>query len=191
MTAVADLRRGQVLAAAAGLVAEGGLEAMTFGALEKRLPFTRGVITWHFADKAALLACVLEAAVATIDAEMVVDPLDAFADQIREVLESKIHSFLRHTEATRVVVAFLSGGGEVAPMFQRWRRQAAGLARAAKADGEAPRALDEEAFGALLVGLVIGVVVQVQYAGLVAVGPAVELAVQSAISAAIQDTRPS
>ena len=34
-----------------GLVAEQGLDALTFGALEDRLAFTRGVITYHFAEQ--------------------------------------------------------------------------------------------------------------------------------------------
>jgi hypothetical protein len=97
---------------------------------------------------------------------------------------SKIHGFLRHGEATRVMVAFWSTGGDVGALFQRWRRQAAALGRAAKERGEAPTTLDPDAFATLLVGVVIGVVVQAQYAGPIDVGPAVDMAVAGAIGAA-------
>jgi AcrR family transcriptional regulator len=187
-SAVGDLRRSQVIAAAGALVAEGGLEALTFGALEKELPFTRGVITWHFADKAALLAAVLDHALAEIDRETAaeVDAHARFDAQIRAVIQSKVDGFLRRSEATRVMMAFWSGGGsgEIAPLFQRWRRQGAGLARAAIDRGEARGDLDPEAFGAILVGLVIGVVVQAQYAGPIDHGAAVALAVDAAVGAA-------
>src|SRR5205814_9753674 len=46
-----DLRRAQIVAAAREIVAGDGLESLTIGALEKRLGFSRGVITYHFRDK--------------------------------------------------------------------------------------------------------------------------------------------
>ena len=45
VTTVRDLRRTQILAEARSIVAQEGLAALTIGTLEKRLPFSRGVIT--------------------------------------------------------------------------------------------------------------------------------------------------
>src|ERR1700722_2409301 len=67
---VRDLRRGQILTAARRLVAEHGLEALTIGALEDRLAFTRGVITYHFANKDEIVRAVFASAIDEIDASV-------------------------------------------------------------------------------------------------------------------------
>ena len=64
---VRDLRRQQVVAAARAIVAQQGLEALTFAALERELGYTRGVITWHFRNKDEIVAAVLHDAVEDID----------------------------------------------------------------------------------------------------------------------------
>jgi hypothetical protein len=129
---------------------------------------------------------VLESAAAVIDAETTAEfqSCDPFPAQVRTVVETKIRGFLVHVEATRVLLAFWSDRDQregTAPLFQRWRRQAAALLRAGQARGEVELSVDAEAFGAVLVGLVIGVVVQSVYVGPIDVDKATELAVRAAL----------
>ena len=56
---VRDLRRAQIIAAARAIVCRDGLDALTIGALEQKLAFTRGVITYHFAGKDDIVRALL------------------------------------------------------------------------------------------------------------------------------------
>ena len=169
---VRDERRGQIIAVARALVAEGGLEALTIGAIEKRVPFTRGVITYHFADKDEIVGAVLESVVEEIDRATFaeVSDVDTFHGRIRAVLRSKVRGFLRHAEARACLVSYWSrvASDERARamnqrLFASWRAQAVGLLGAAKKSGDARRDVDAEAVAALLVGLVVGIVVQTAF----------------------------
>jgi AcrR family transcriptional regulator len=52
--------RDDWIAAAAAVLADGGVEAVRVEALARGLGLTKGSFYWHFADRAALLAAVLE-----------------------------------------------------------------------------------------------------------------------------------
>ena len=67
-SAVREVRRAQIITAARGVVARDGLSALTFSALEGELDFTRGVITYHFKNKGAIVDAVLQSALDEIDA---------------------------------------------------------------------------------------------------------------------------
>ena len=160
MSLVRDARRAQIVVEARALVAAEGLAALTIGALEKRLPFTRGVITHHFADKEDIVDAVLDSAVADIDAATVED-LSGCAtaeERVAAVLRTKVRGFLDNPEASRILVSFWGripadprATAHHAELFGRYRRQAARLAGPG---------VDGDAFGALLVGLVVGIVTQ-------------------------------
>src|SRR5207249_7078413 len=108
LASVRDLRRAQIVAAARALVARGGLEALTVSALEKRLRFTRGVITYHFRGKDEIVRAVLASAVDEIDratAEEVQASLD-FAAKLEAVLRTKVRGFLENREAAHVLLSF-------------------------------------------------------------------------------------
>ncbi len=162
-----DVRRAQVLAAARQLVAEGGLEALTIGALEDRLEFTRGVITWHFRNKDEIVEAVLAGAIDEIDAATSAevrasnDPRAA----VRAVLASKVHGFLEHPEATRILLSFwgrLHADGRAAELnaalYRRYRQEAARFA--GERLGAPHRA---ESLASLMVGTVIGIVLQATF----------------------------
>lgn len=168
---IRDVRRGQIIAAARRIVAEQGLDALTFGSLEKELSFTRGVITWHFEDKHEILSAVLESAVAEMDEDTFVSARipESFADKVRAVLDSKVRGFLVHREAAQILVAFwttpVPGTAALnAALFQGWRAQAAHLFKVARANRQIAD-VDVDAMAGLLVGLVLGIVVQTLYAG--------------------------
>lgn len=171
---VRDLRRTQIIAAARSLVAEGGLEALTIGGLEKRLAFTRGVITYHFRDKDEIVGAVLESAVAEMDDQTFAEARqpDNFDDKLRAVFESKVQSFLSHAEARAILISFWSRlpsdprAKELNHrLFSGWRAQGTVLFKAGISAGVWRKDLDAEAAAALLVGLVVGVTAQVAFEG--------------------------
>ena len=161
-TDVRATRRAEIVAVARQLIVEGGLEGLTIGRLEKRLPYTRGVITHHFANRDDIVDAVLASAIAEIDRATAEEALRGMSrgEQIRAVLRAKVHGFLDHPEATQILMAFATRpagdarAAEVeAQVFGRYRTEASGLFR---------HHPDVDAFAALLAGTVIGIVVQVR-----------------------------
>lgn len=169
---VRDLRRSQIIAAARALVAEGGLEALTIGSLERRLEFTRGVITYHFRDKSEIVAAVLESAIDEVDTATLahVGASGSMEEKIRAVLATKVNGFLAHHEARAILVSFWSripADADATSLNSRlyggWRKQAAALVRAGQIDGSFRGDVSPERIAALLVGMVVGIVVQVAF----------------------------
>ena len=168
-TTVRDLRRAQILAAARQLIAEGGIEALTFGTLEQRLAFTRGVITYHFRDKSDILAAALQSAIAELD-RATFARVDAHADfpgKVHAALHTKVVGFLESAEARAILISFWSRLGSDpesaalnARFFASWRHQAAHLVRQGQESGEIEFGVDIPALATLLVGAVLGIVLQ-------------------------------
>jgi AcrR family transcriptional regulator len=164
-----DLRRTQIVAAARALVAERGLEALTIGALEERLGFSRGVITYHFEDKDEIVEEVLRSAVEDIDADTAseVAAAHSFDDKLRAVLRTKLRGFAANREAGRILLTFWGrlwsdkrARSVNAQLFARYRAQSKSLIEAGQAAGAFAKDADADAFGALLVGTVIGLATQ-------------------------------
>src|SRR5438270_10147310 len=103
-----DFRRGEIVAAAREIVATSGLEALTIGALEKRLAFTRGVITYHFDDKDEIVDAVLASALQEIDAATHAEVAqgNTALEKITAVLRANLHGFLEHREAGVILLSF-------------------------------------------------------------------------------------
>jgi AcrR family transcriptional regulator len=169
---VRELRRAQIIATARALVAEGGLEALTFGTLEMRLAFTRGVITYHFQDKSEILAAVLESAVADLDRATftAVEATETFPGKVRAALSSKVLGFLHSTEARSILVSFWprlaidpDAAALNACLFAHWRQQSAQLFRQAIAEGAISRDVVIDEAAALLVAAVLGIVLQASF----------------------------
>ena len=162
------LRRAQILAAARSIVAGAGLEALTVGALEEKLGFSRGVITYHFKDKDEIVAEVLASAVAEIDQgtrESLQRPVSVEV-AVRAVLETKVRGFLSHREAGLILISFWSRAQASikvkqasAGLYARYRAQSDKLIVLARAQHGRCRA-KPGAFGAVMVGVVIGLVLQ-------------------------------
>ena len=165
-----DLRRMQIVREARVLIANGGLSALTIGALEQRLTFTRGVITHHFRDKDDIVSAVLESAVAEIDAatdESIQSSTD-FEAKVTAVVRTKITGFLENREASWILLAFWgqirfdpSARQQITMLFAGYRQQSAQLIEWGMTEGVIPRDLDVDAVAVVLVGAVIGVVTQV------------------------------
>jgi AcrR family transcriptional regulator len=185
---IRDTRRHQIIIAARHLVAEKGLEALTFGALEKELSFTRGVITWHFKDKLEIVCAVLDSAIAEMDEEMFTHASNGtFPEKVHNVIANKVNGFLEHGEARQILVAFWSapvpGTAKVsAGMFAIWRMQALHLFRMAQQDRTIAADVDCEAMAGVMVGVVLGIVIQASYAGPVRTEALIDEAAKSIIA---------
>ncbi len=166
---VRDFRRNQIIAAARSIVASEGLSALTFGSLERALPFTRGVITHHFKSKDDVVAAVLDSAVREIDTASI-DAVDMHSDpvdRVRAAISGVTQAFLARPEATRVVVAYWSvipGNKDAAlvnaELFARWQRRCAGLVTDGQKAGAFRCDIEASTVGELMVGHVMGIVAQ-------------------------------
>ncbi|MCC6622833.1 MAG: TetR/AcrR family transcriptional regulator [Deltaproteobacteria bacterium] len=163
-----DLRRAQIIAAARKLIAAGGQGALTINALEKELGFTRGVITYHFDNKDEIVLAVLDDAIAEIDRATIqsVKEQPRATDKVLAALRGMVRGFLSIEEAGRALLSFWSrlkedprAAEKNAALYARWRKTAADLIRYGQSAGQLGPC-DADAMGALLVGIVIGVVTQ-------------------------------
>ena len=166
---VRELRRGQIVAAARAIVADEGLEALTFSALERRLSFTRGSITWHFRNKEAIVTAVLEDAVAEIDraALAAIRSEATLADRARAVVREMVRGYLGDSNAGQVLVSFWSrlrtdvdASERNAALYARYRGYSVELVRIGQQRGEFRAEADPDAVAAVLVALVLGVALQ-------------------------------
>jgi len=186
---VRELRRAQIVEVARRIVAERGLEALTFGALERELAFSRGVITYHFKNKDDIVHAVLDRTVADID-QAAFDALLASSGadaRVRSVLESMVRGFMERRDGGQVLLAFWGRIGfderaatVNADLYERYRRQAEKLVREGQNAGDFRVEVDARAMSTVIVGLVIGICVQAYFrAGAVDVEAALEEAVRS------------
>ena len=169
---VRDLRRSQIIAAARELVGERGLEGLTIGALERKLDFTRGVITYHFRDKGEIEVAVLESALEEIDRATLAEARvsQTFADRVRAVVDTKVRGMLAHREAQAILMSYwvrLPSDRRIAALnaklFAGWRAQAVTLVRLGQSQGSVAPHVPESEFAALLVGSVLGIVLQIVF----------------------------
>ena len=194
LATVRDLRRAQILAEARAIVAEEGLGALTFGTLERRLPFSRGVVTHHFRNKDEIVDAVLDEALADIDAATREDVAASatLRDMLRAVLRTKVHGFLEVVEAAQVLISFWSrlntdprARAHNAAMYRRYRHQSAKLLAEGQRQGVFRADLDVDGFAALLVAQVLGITLQALFEpGAIAVDRAIEAATDAVLAGA-------
>ncbi len=169
LATVRDLRRHQIVAAARAIVAEEGLGALTFSALEKRLAFTRGSITWHFRNKDEIVAAVLDDAVAEIDRAAIaaIRSEATLSDRARAVVREMVLGYLGESDAGQVLLSFWgrlrddpAAAERNALLYARYRGYSVELVRIGQERGEFRTDADPEVMGALLVALVLGIALQ-------------------------------
>jgi AcrR family transcriptional regulator len=188
---VRDYRRGQIVAAARRIVAEQGLDALTFGALEDRLAFTRGVITYHFASKDEIVRAVFASAIEEIDAAVKseVSASGTIEEKIRAILRANVRGFVDRAEAGRVLLSFwgrLSSDPEArrlnAELYVRYRSRSGKLLKEAVAAGTIAK-VDPKTMASLLVGIVLGIATQHYFdPGSIDVDAAVDLAAEAVLA---------
>lgn len=167
-SAVRELRRAQIVAAARGVVARDGLEALTFSALEAEVDFTRGVITYHFKGKDAIVAAVLQSALDEIDGATLaaVEAQGTPGDRLGAAVRATIAGYIENLEAGRILLAFWAriqsdpGARDLnTALYRTYRSRAAVLLREGIAQGVF-RPVDIELTATWVVGVIIGVVTQ-------------------------------
>lgn len=166
-----DLRRSQIVSAARGIVAREGLQALTIGALEAALGFSRGVLTYHFRDKDEIVQAVLDSAVEEIDAGTSAQvSLGATpADKVRAVLAANLRGYVEHREAGLILLSFWGRLGSDpnarranAALYARYRERTAGLlSLGIEAGAFAPT--DPRSMAAVIVGIVLGLASQAYF----------------------------
>ncbi|MDF1564597.1 MAG: TetR/AcrR family transcriptional regulator [Deltaproteobacteria bacterium] len=166
---VRELRREEILDAAEGLVVAGGLEGLTVAALEGRLTYTRGVITYHFAGKDEIVFALLERAVERIDrnADRKVKESARGRGRLGAAVRAMVDGFLSEGAACAILFAFWSrlqhdpAAREINALLYAGYRQ-----RSERLLAElAPRLSERrrKALATLLVGQVIGIVTQAYF----------------------------
>ncbi len=168
---VRDLRRGQILRAAMSLVAEKGLAGLTIAALENRLAFSRGVITYHFRNKEEIVEALLESAIEEIDSAIFREASmhGSIEEKMRAVMKTTVAGFLEHREAALILFSFwgqISSNEHLAKLnarlYEKYREHSTMLLKAGEDEGKFKKT-KREAMAALMVGMVIGIVTQVYF----------------------------
>jgi AcrR family transcriptional regulator len=157
------LRRTQIIGAARAIVARRGLEALTIGELEKRLAYSRGVITYHFKNKDEIVDELLRGAIAEIDEATRAQAAAATtrADRVAAVIRAVVEGFVSRVEAVRILFSFwgrLHAEPRIraanARLYARYRAQTARLLGGR--DGDA-------ALATVIVGVVLGIAAQAYF----------------------------
>lgn len=160
------MRREQILETAGELVASEGLGALTIGALEKRLTFSRGVITYHFKNKEEIVRTLFKNAIETIDATAwaEVEAAQDLEERIRRASRAIVDGFVDNPVASRILMSFwgsLQADAETARLnADLYRKYRAAARRIAESAPNVPNSVDLDAFAAVFVGMVIGIACQ-------------------------------
>lgn len=194
-SAVRQLRRAQIISAARAVVARDGLDALTFKALEGELDFTRGVITYHFKNKDAIVSAVLESALDEIDTATLaaVQAEGAPADQLAAAIRATIAGFIENIEAGKILLAFWarihsdpSVRARNARLYATYRGRSSVLLQEGIDQGVF-RPVDVPQTATLIVGVIIGVVTQEYFdAGHIEWRTASEAAIDTVIRGLVQ-----
>ena len=161
-----DLRREQILEVAGELVASEGLGALTIGALEKRLTFSRGVITYHFKNKDEIVRTLFQNAIATIDAHAwgEVEAAQTLEERIRRSSRAIVYGFVDNPVASMILMNFwgsLRADAEASRLnADLYRKYRAAARRIAASVDPLPDSVDLDAIAGLFVAMVIGIACQ-------------------------------
>jgi len=169
---VRDLRRSQIIAAARKLVADAGLSALTIARLEGQLGFTRGVITYHFTNKAEIVQAVLDSAIGEIDAAtrgVLSSNMDP-NEELRQAVLNTVRGFVEHREAGGILVSFWSkipsddaAANANAQLYARYRHRAEVMVKRGQEQGLFRTDASPSALGGLVVALVTGITAQTYF----------------------------
>jgi AcrR family transcriptional regulator len=172
METVRDQRRREIITAARRIVAAEGLEGLTIAALEDKLGFTRGVITYHFDNKDEIVEAVLNSALEEIDIGMrgALAQAPSPSEAVKAVLQAMLRGYLEHPEAGRVLLSFwgrlttdVRAQKANAALYARYRRQAQKLVGEGQKAGAFSASVSVEGMSALMVGVVLGLASQAYF----------------------------
>lgn len=164
----AEERRQEAVGAVIELARERSPEGITTQAIAERIGVTHGALFRHFPDKAAIWQAVFDWLATRLG--RVADAALAAGGEPLTILERLFHAQVAfvasHPGVPRILFHELQRPAESAlhGMARRivgaYRERVKGLIRRAKAAGQLPESLDEDAAAVLFVGTVQGLVVQ-------------------------------
>jgi TetR/AcrR family transcriptional regulator len=164
----AEERRQEAVGAVIDLARERGPEGITTQAIAERIGVTHGALFRHFPDKASIWAAVFdwlgERLGRVADAALAKggDPLQ----QLERLFHAQVDFVASHPGVPRILFHELQRPvastlhGLARNIVGGYRERIKTLIRAAKAAGQLPAGLDEEAAAVLFIGTVQGLVVQ-------------------------------
>jgi AcrR family transcriptional regulator len=164
-----DLRRAQIVSAARTIVARDGIDALTIASLEASVSFSRGVITYHFANKDEIVKEVLASAVEEIDAatKNAVLASDTSEEKIRAVIRANVRGFVDRPEAGRVLLTFwgqIPGDERIrdlnARLFDKYRKRVRRLIEEGQSNGAFSADVRPAATSSVILGVVLGIALQ-------------------------------
>jgi AcrR family transcriptional regulator len=164
----AEERRQEAVGAVIDLAREHGPEGITTQAIAERIGVTHGALFRHFPDKASIWAAVFDWLGARLgrvaDAALAAggDPLQ----QLERLFHAQVDFVASHPGVPRILFHELQRPvastlhGLARNIVGGYRKRIKTLIRSAKAAGQLPAELDEEAAAVLFIGTVQGLVVQ-------------------------------
>jgi AcrR family transcriptional regulator len=168
VSALRELRRAQIIQVARTIAAERGLEALTIKAIEDRVDFTRGVITYHFDGKDGIVEAILLSALADIDGATgaAVAAGSTPGQQLEAAIRSTVAGFIEQPEAALILINFwarIPNDPAVASLnanlYANYRARSRSLVVAGIEQGLF-RDVDPDAVANAVVGAIIGIVTQ-------------------------------
>ena len=164
----AEERRQEAVGAVIDLARERGPEGITTQAIAERIGVTHGALFRHFPDKAAIWTAVFDWLAARLgrvaDAALAAggEPLQ----QLERLFHAQVDFVASHPGVPRILFHELQRPvastlhGLARGIVGGYRERIKTLIRSAKAAGQLPAGLDEEAAAVLFIGTVQGLVVQ-------------------------------
>lgn len=160
--------RESLVQAAAELIAEGGMAALTLADVGARAGYSRGIANHHFGSKAQLVTELVdrveqEFVAATLPADGSADPVDATIEVVRAFLALLVDLPTMHRAFLVLWASSVTGDEEIRQRMNEsddaFRRELTGtLKRVRRAEGHDP--LDPAATATLVLGMLRGVALQ-------------------------------
>lgn len=155
------------------LVASQGLTGLTISSLEDALDFSRGVISYHFRNKDAIVRAVFESAIEEIDGGVLarVRAESTPSGALAMVVRANAEAFVTNREAGLILISFwsrLAAEPDLrernAGLFAKYRERTQRVLAWGQEEGVFRGDLDAEAISGLVVAAVIGIATQVYFA---------------------------
>ena len=131
---IGSIRRGQIVDAAATIIAERGLQSLSLSEIEKRAGMSRGQLTYYFKTKEEILLAVFDRLLERMCAQHAGPPgepsawLPGWEEMVRGILEAILAQPAPHPEFHGLQFTFLSQIGHrpdfrarLARLYEEWR----------------------------------------------------------------------
>lgn len=134
-------RREQITRAAVDVLAEHGYTGTSFSVIADRIGVSKGVLSYHFSDKADLLQAVVQFVLAQAAAWMSprIEGADSYRDGLRRYITANVSFLAAHTTEIAALTEVLANARAtpgVPEIFEQSQAEAIGALEALFADGQ-------------------------------------------------------